>query len=170
MPLSTDAISLLVGSLAAVLLVVAAVILAFTSRRANRVLDDVGVSDGLVDSYVGGLRWQLPGHLGTASVPPVLVGLELYPWGLRIGARRSFLHPFVPAFYARYEEITVAEHVRRGMQVSRRFAHGIRLRTTIGGAPLIFWTSGWAGLLDSLEALGVAVVRQSTPAGAWSNR
>ena len=157
------------GSLAVVLLLLVVPALNFVSRKTTRVLDDVEVSDGLLDSYVGGLRWQLPWHLGTASMPPVLVGLELYPWGLRIGARWAVLHPFMPAWYARYEEIEVAEHARRAMQVSRRFAHGVRFRTTIGGAPVIFWTSGFALLLDSLEAQGVKVVRRATPTGAWSN-
>lgn len=165
----TDGLPLLLGSLAIVLFLAAGVILNLASRRATRVLEDVDVSDGLIDSYVGGLRWPLPAGLGTTNMPPVLVGLELYPWGLRIGARWSFLYPFMPVWYARYDELLVAEHAKRGLRISKRASDGVRLRAHVAGAPVIFWTSNWSGLLDTLEAQGVTVVRRATPTGAWSN-
>jgi hypothetical protein len=165
----TDGVSLLLALFAVLLLVAAGVVLNFASRRGTRVLDEVDVSDGLIDSYAGGLRWPLPAGLGTTNMPPVLVGLELYPWGLRIGARWSFLYPFMPAWYARYEEIVVAEHAKRGMRLSKTGSHGVRLRSQVNGAPVIFWTSNWNGLLDTLEAQGVSVVRQAMPTRAWSN-
>jgi len=98
------------------------------------------------------------------------VGLELFEWGVRIEARWKWLRPLVPLWCARYEEILVAEHARRGTRMSKRLTDGVRLRASLAGAPLIFWTSGCASLLDALEAHGVAVVRRSTPTRVWTNR
>jgi len=155
------------GALA--LLAVAAALLVLSARRVTRVLEEVEVEDGLLRSFAGGLRWSLPAGLGTSNAPPVLVGLELYPWGLRIGARWSWLAPFVPRWYVRYEEILLAEHAHRAVRVSRRGADGVRLRAPLAGGPMIFWTSNWSRLLDLLEARDVAVARRATPTGFWSN-
>jgi hypothetical protein len=130
----------------------------------------VDVEDSLIDSFVGALRWALPRRLGTTTMPGVLVGIELYPWGLRMGARWPILVPFMPSWYARYEEITAAEHARRGLRVAKRGSHGVRFRTGIGDDPVIFWTSSWASLLDELEGHGVPVVRQATSTAIWSNK
>jgi hypothetical protein len=155
------------GALA--LLAVAAALLVLSARRVTRVLEEVEVEDGLLRSFAGGLRWSLPAGLGTTNAPPVLVGLEMYPWGLRIGARWSWLAPFVPRWYARYEEIQVAEHARRGMRATKRGSQGVRLRTRAGTEPMIFWTSNWSLLLDLLEASGVEVVRRPTATRFWTN-
>ena len=156
--------------LAVVLLLAAGVIVYLGSRVATRVVEDVEVEDGLLDSFVGSLRWALPGRLGTTTMPALLVGLELYPWGVRIGARWAGVRPFVPSWYARYDEILLAEHTRRAIRGKKGRFNGVRLRTTIGGEPLIFWTASWNQLLDDLESHGVTVIRYPTPTAFWSNR
>jgi hypothetical protein len=148
----------------------AGVILYLGSRVATRVVEDVNVDDGLLDSFVGSLRWALPGRLGTTTMPALLVGLELYPWGVRIGARWAAARPFVPSWYARYEEILLVEHTRRAFRLTKRGLHGARFRSSIGGDPLIFWTTRWTHLLDELEGHGVTVIRYPTPTVFWSNK
>jgi hypothetical protein len=150
--------------------VLAIAILYFCSRQRARVADDVDVDDDLIVSFVGGLRWALPKGLGTTTMPGVLVGLALYPWGLRLGARWRVLAPFVPSWCVRYEEITAAEHARRGLRIAKRGSHGVRFRTGVGDDPVIFWTSNWSRLLDDLEGYGVPVVRQATSTAVWSNK
>jgi hypothetical protein len=76
----------------------------------------------------------------------------------------------MPSWYVRYEEIILAEHAHRAMRASKRGFEGVRLRAPAAGGPMIFWTSNWSGLLDLLEARGVAVVRRSTATGFWSNQ
>jgi len=165
----TGEASLLLGLLVVALLVAAAVVLNFGSRRATRVLEDVDLSDGPIGSFMGGLRWPLPAGLGTTNMPPTLVALELYPWGLRISARWSWLRPFMPAWHVRYEEIHFAEHPRRHQRLSKRACDGVRFRASVPGAPIIFWTSNWSVLLDLLEARGVAAVRTPTVTRIWTN-
>jgi hypothetical protein len=162
-------LSWLLGLIVLVLVVLTGVLLNLGARSATRVIAEHEVGDGLVDKFVGGLRWPLPGGLGTTNMPPVLVSLELYPWGLAITARWHFLGLFMPTWYVRYEEIVLAEHAHRAMRVSRRGADGVRLRAPLAGGPVIFWTSNWARLLDLLEARDVAIVRRATPTGFWSN-
>lgn len=161
--------SLLVGLGALALIALAAAMLVFGARRATRLADIAEPEGELVASFVGGLRWPLPAGFGTTNAPPVLVGLEMYARGLRIRARWSFLYPFVPTWQVRFEEIRVAEHARRGLRVSKRGSHGVRLRLAVGGAPMIFWTSNWFGLLGLLEEHGVEVVRRPTMTKVWSN-
>jgi hypothetical protein len=169
MPLGND-LPLLLVLLAALLLVVAIVLLIFSSRHATRQLTDVDLGDGPLEQFRGGLRWPLPAGLGATNTPPVLVGLELFDWGVRIGARWGWLRPFVPTWFARYEEIRAVEHVKRtALRMSRRNAEGVCLRAAVRGAPLIFWTSATAALLDLFEERGVVVVRSPRGPRLWSN-
>jgi len=154
------AIALLIGDLA---------LLNFGSRRASRALPDVDLKAGPLQSLQGGLRWPLPSGLGATNTPPVLVELELFDWGVRIRARWAWLRPFVPSWCARYEEIVVAEHVKRGRRISKRGSEGIRLRGRLAGMPVIFWTSRSALLLDLLESRHVAVLRNTTAPRLWTN-
>jgi hypothetical protein len=160
---------LLVVLLAIALLIASAALMNFASRRATRTLDDVNLEAGPLQSFKGGLRWPLPAHLGTTNTPPVLVSLELFEWGVRIQARWPWLRAFVPLWCARYEEILIAEHAHRGMQISKRGSDGVRFRARVAGAPLIFWTSRTRLLLDALESHGVAVIRGRTTARVWTN-
>jgi hypothetical protein len=165
----TNDIALLVVSLAIVLLVGAVALVHVASRRASRVLGDVASGQAPLQSFRGGLRWPLPAGLGATNTPPVLVGLQLFEWGLRIDARWSWLKPFVPSWFARYDEIWAAELVRRGPSLSKRRSEGVRFRGHLSGAPLIFWTSSSGSLLELLEQRGVAVVRAATTARVWTN-
>jgi len=151
------------------LIAVAAALLVYGARRATRLPGVVEPEAEVLASFVGGLRWPLPAGFGTTNAPPVLVGLEMYAWGLRIGARWTWLSPFVPTWQARFEEIRIAEHARRGLRVSKRGSQGVRFRLSSGGAPMIFWTSNWFGLLDLLEEHGVEVVRRPTMTKLWTN-
>ncbi|MGA2527848.1 MAG: hypothetical protein ABSG36_01650 [Acidimicrobiales bacterium] len=162
-------LSWLLGLIVLVLLALTGALLNLGARGASRVLGELEVDDGLVEKLAGGLRWPLPGGLGTTNMPPVLVSLELYPWGLRVAARWRLLGLFMPTWYVRYEEILLAEHAHRAVRVSRRGADGVRLRAPLAGGPMIFWTSNWSRLLDLLEARDVAVARRATPTGFWSN-
>jgi hypothetical protein len=166
----SDDVSLLIVLLAVVLLIADVALMAFAARRATRTLDDVDFQVDPLQSFKGGLRWPLPAHLGTTNTAPVLVGLDLFEWGIRIEARWPWLRPFVPLWCARYEEIVVAERARRGMRMSKRGSDGVRFRANLVGAPVIFWMSGSGMLLDSLEAHGVAVVRTSTVTRVWTNK
>jgi hypothetical protein len=170
MPFVTHDITLLVVLLAALLLLAAVAIVHFASRRASRSLPDVDLEDGPLQSFHGGLRWALPAGLGATSTPPVLVGLELFDWGVRIDGRWSWLGPFVPTWSVRYEEIWAAEHVRRALKLSKRKSEGVRLRAPVAGPPMIFWSSNSTLLLDSLERHGVAVVRRAAALRLWTNR
>lgn len=165
----TGGYSLLLGLIILALLVLAGVLLAVGSRRQARVIGDVDTEDGLINSFSGGLRWPLPAGMGATNVPPTLVGLELYPWGLRISARWAWLRAFVPTWYVRYEELIAAEHSSRHKLVSRRASQGVRLRALVNGAPMIFWTSNWSFLLDALEERGVNVSRSTSAVRFWSN-
>ena len=165
----TDGFSLLLGLLVVVLLLLAALVLAVGSRRQTRVIDGVDTADGLINSFGGGLRWPLPWGLGATNVPPTLVALELYPWGLRIEARWRRLRSFVPTWYVRYEELMGAEHSSRRKMASRRASEGVRLRAVANGGPMIFWTSNWSFLLDALEERGVSVSRTPSSIRFWSN-
>ena len=167
--MSIDDVSWLIVLVAIALLIADVALMNFASRRATRTLDNVDFEEGPLQSFKGGLRWPLPAHLGTTNTPPVLVSLELFEWGVRIGARRPWLRAFVPLWCARYEEIILAEHARRGMRISRRGTDGVRFRASVAGAPVIFWTSRSGSLLDSLEAHGVAVNRRSTTTRVWTN-
>jgi hypothetical protein len=169
MPFVSHDLPLLLALLAIALLLGAAALTHFASLRASRVLDDVDLEDGPLQSFRGGLRWPLPSGLGATNTPPVLVGLELFEWGVSIGARWSWLKPFVPSWNARYEELWIAEHVRRGLKLSKRGSEGVRLRAALPGAPLIFWSSGSTAVLDFLESHGVAVVRKPGVTRLWSN-
>jgi len=169
MPFFTHNLVVLAALLAAVLLVGAAAVVHSAAGRANRILGDVDTEDGPLQTFKGGLRWPLPAGLGSTNTPPVLVGLELFDWGLRIGARWSWLGPFVPSWCARYEELWAVEHVRRSLRMSKRGSQGVRIRAPLPGTPLIFWTSASAALLDALESRGVAVVRVVTTPRFWSN-
>ncbi len=165
----TDDIVLLLLSLAIVLLIGAVVLVHFASRRASRVLRDVESEQTPIQSFRGGLRWPLPAGLGATNTPPVLVGLQLFEWGVLIDARWSWLRPFVPSWFARYDEIWAAELVRRGPGLSKRRSEGVRFRGHLTGAPLIFWTSASSSLLELLAERGVAVVRAATTARVWTN-
>jgi hypothetical protein len=169
MSLSSDGSSLLIVVAAIVLLLASVVFLGFASRYASRRLDGVDLESRLLQSFRGGLRWPLPARLGTTNTPPVLVGLEMHEWGVRVEARWSWLRRFVPSWCVRYEEILVAERARRSARLSRRGSDGVRFRAPVCGAPLIFWTSATGSLLDSLEAHGVAVVRVATITRVWTN-
>jgi len=151
------------------LLIVAVALVRFAARGASRTLRGIDCNGGPLQSFRGGLRWPLPAGLGATNTPPVLVGLDLFDWGVRIGARWPVLTPFVPTWSARYEEIQVAEYVRRGTSMSKRRSEGVRLRAAVTGTPLIFWTSGAGILLESLEGRGVATVRSVTPMRLWTN-
>ena len=165
----THDITLLLLILAIVLLLAAVLLLHSAARRAGRALPEVDPEEGPLQSFRGGLRWPMPKGLGSTNTPPVLVGLELFEWGVRIGARWSWMRPFVPSWSARYEELRAAEHVRRGLRISNRGSDGVRLRAPLPGAPLIFWSSASGLLLDSLEAHGVAVVRRAAVLRLWTN-
>ena len=161
--------SLLLALGALALIAVAAALLVFGARRATRDGVPAEPEAELIARFFGGLRWSLPAGFGTTNAPPVLVGLEMYSSGLRIGARWTWLSPFVPTWQARFEEIGIAEHARRGLRVSKRGSQGVRIRLSAGGAPVIFWTSSWSGLLDLLEERGVEVARRPTSTRLWSN-
>lgn len=161
-------VSLLLGLLVLALLVAAGLVLNLGARRAERMLEDVDVSDEIA-TLMGGLRWPLPAGLGTTNMPPVLVALKLYPWGLRLRARWSWLGPFMPAWDVRYEEIDLAQRAARRGRLARS-ANGVRIRAGVAGAPVIFWSSNWSFLLDSLETRGVTVDRTRTVTHIWNNQ
>ena len=170
MPFVTHNLSLLLSLLAIALLVGATALLHFASQRASRHLPGVDLEDGPLQSFRGGLRWPLPAGLGATNTPPVLVGLELFEWGVRIAARWAWLAPFVPCWNARYEEIWIAEHVKRGaLKLSKRGSEGVRFRAGVPGTPLVFWSSASSTLLDFLEGHGVAVLRSAGFTRLWTN-
>jgi len=169
MPFVTHDITLLLLILAFLLLLTAVFLVHSAAGRASRALPDVDVEDGPLQNFRGGLRWPMPKGLGSTNTPPVLVGLEFFEWGVRIEARWTWMRPFVPSWSARYEELRAAEHVRRGLRISKRGSDGVRLRAPLPGAPLIFWSSASSLLLDSLESHGVAVVRRAAVLRLWTN-
>ncbi|MGD1012611.1 MAG: hypothetical protein ABR925_08795 [Acidimicrobiales bacterium] len=151
------------------LLLAAALLLNLGSRRATRVLDDVDLGEGQPLRIRGGLRWPLPGALGTTNTPPVLVELELFDKGIRVAPRWAWVRPFSPSWGARYDEIIVAEHARRGLRISKVGSVGVRFRIAAAGQPMIFLTTNPNRVLDALEAHDVAVKRDATVIHLWSN-
>jgi len=169
MPFFTHSTAVLLLLLGIALLAGAGALVHFASLRAGRSLDDVDLEGIPLRSFSGGLRWPLPARLGVTNTSPMLVGLELFEWGVRMRARWSWLRPFVPTWCARFEEISAAEYVRRGLRLSKRGSEGVRFRAPLTGTPLIFWTSSASSLLDALEAHDVAVLRRATALRFWTN-
>lgn len=169
MPFFTHDVYVLGALLVAAFVLVAVLLLNFGSHRAARVLDGVDFGDGPLLRIRGGLRWSLPGALGTTNTPAVLVELEMFEKGIRVSPRWAWVRPFCPSWNASYDEIIVAEHAKRGLRIARVGSVGVRFRIAAAGQPMIFLTTSPSGLLDALEAHGVAVKREVTVIHLWNN-
>jgi hypothetical protein len=155
---------------AGVLLVAALGLMFFGARKATRVVKGLEAGQDPPRRFPGGVRWPLPAGLGTTNTSPAFAALDMYPSGLCIKPRWVWLGPFVPSWGALYDEIVLAEHVRRTLRLSAIGSEGVRLQVADQAEPMIFWTSGTDLLLDELEAHGVGVVRDVNPVRFWTNK
>ena len=129
-----------------------------------RAVDGSGVT-----TFRGGLRWPLPGRLGTTTTSRSLVDLELHDWGIQIRARSRLVRWYSPEWSATYDELWAAEMVCRGGRRRRSRPVGIRFRGDLVGAPMIFLSYRAPQIADDLAEHGVVVVRELSKMALWSN-
>jgi hypothetical protein len=101
-------------------------------------------------AFLGGTLSQ------TVSAGRPLARLELFAWGIRLGASArllQFLPVPIPTWEARYGELAVVRHV-----ASHR-THGLRFAVASTPHAVVFWSSRCAEILDRLEAAGATVDR-----------
>ena len=104
-------------------------------------------------------------YLGSALTATVNVGwplarLELFEWGIRLGAsaRPVALLPLsIPTWEARYEELVTVRSVRGIVSSGLRFAVADKTDA------VVFWSFQWLKILDRLEAAGAKVDRSPVP-------
>ena len=149
----------------AVVIVGVVVVFRFYSRRGSRITTASHPGEEPLTSWVGGLRMPNPGG-GLLNATWPLARLELFPWGIRVGASVHFLRIMLPTWEAAYEEVTQAGAIRGPFGSS-----GVRLRANLPGAPVVFWTvsKGQAALiLNEIHEHGVAL-NPSTERLPWTS-
>jgi hypothetical protein len=99
-------------------------------------------------TFVGGL-WS-----ETMSAIWPLVRLELFGWGIGLRASTRGLGWLIPAWTARYEELTGAQLVR--VPVASR---GVCFHTVTAAGLIVFWSRRGTDILDHLQVHGVPVDR-----------
>ena len=102
-------------------------------------------------TFTGGL-WSAAG----SAIWP-LARLELLEQGIRVRGRVGGLRRLVPAWEARYEELSGAQLVRVPIA-----SHGVYVRTANAADSIIFWTSRGSEILDHLQVHGVPADRSVT--------
>jgi hypothetical protein len=101
--------------------------------------------------FTGGL-WSAAGN----AIWP-LARLELLGWGIRVRGSTRGLQWLVPAWQARYEELTGAQLIWAPIA-----SRGVYVRTPAAAGSIVFWSRQGAGILDHLQAHGVPADRSVT--------
>ena len=102
-------------------------------------------------TFTGGL-WSAAGN----AIWP-LARLELLDWGIRVRGSVPGLRWLVPAWQARYEELTGAQLV--SAPIANR---GVYVRTAAAAGSIIFWSRRGSGILDHLQTHGMPADRSVT--------
>jgi len=95
-------------------------------------------------TFAGGL-WSAAG----SAIWP-LARLELLDVGIQVRGSVRGLRWLVPAWRARYDELTGAQLIWAPIA-----NHGVYLRTAAAAGPIIFWTRQGSAILDHLQTHGV---------------
>jgi hypothetical protein len=101
--------------------------------------------------FTGGL-WSAAGN----TIWP-LARLELLDWGIRVRGSVRGLRWLVPAWEARYEDLTGAQLVWAPIA-----SRGVYLQTASAEDAIVFWSRRGTAILDHLQVHGVPADRSVT--------
>ena len=104
-----------------------------------------GMADGPPERAFAGGLWS-----GAGSAIWPLARLELLPGRIQVRGSVWGLRWLVPAWQARYDELTGAQLIRAPIA-----SRGVYLQTATAAGPAIFWTRQGAAILDHLQTHGV---------------
>lgn len=126
--------------------------------------NEAGKVDPPVRAFLGGLRW--PCRSGVSSVAGPFARLQIYEWGVRAGPSLAVLRVLVPTWEAAFDELAGATAVRAPISAG---IQGVRFELEPPGCAIVFWTARGGEVLDHLDEMGIAVVRDVTTLHLFSN-
>ncbi len=121
-------------------------------QTATRAVAMIGVPGGPPERTFAGGLWSAAGN----AIWP-FARLELLDWGIRVRGGVGGLRWLVPAWQARYGELTGAQLIWAPLA-----GRGVHVQTANAAGSIVFWSRRGTDILDHLQVHGVPASRSVT--------